>query len=416
MTHRNLPMAKAIVWALFVSASLCGAVVAQKGDEKKSVEAAKSAEEQLAAEVHAKKVASAIARGKLSAKLEHMQPEPKSTGPRWSPKGTKVELKSEREGLVGRLAIGKVADFAVRWELKKAGDDATFYIDLNRDGKLRPDESTTIKATERRGSFWYSGQHLLQIPGKSKAGRPYPVSFWYVTSAEPDDDEPPVMRWSRRGWTEGSFQLGDRKAYVVMTEGRQDGEYTKTDSWGLGFDQQSAYRNSTAPLSRHSWLDGVAYKPLKFDGEGMSILFEAFDPGFTEQEEKERNDPFAADRRLARAKKPVKFGKDLKDALAVAKREDKLVFVDFVTTWCGPCKSMDRYVYTAKPVVDRMQNVIAVQLDGDEEKEIVEKYEVEGYPTLLVLNPEGEVLKRTIGYTKSTAVIQLLNDAKRTGK
>lgn len=32
------------------------------------------------------------------------------------------------------------------------------------------------------------------------------------------------------------------------------------------------------------------------------------------------------------------------EALAKANKENKLLFVDCYTTWCGPCKQMDKYV------------------------------------------------------------------------
>ena len=39
-------------------------------------------------------------------------------------------------------------------------------------------------------------------------------------------------------------------------------------------------------------------------------------------------------------------------SLAKAKSENKLVFVDCMTSWCGPCKQMDKYVFTQDSVAD----------------------------------------------------------------
>ena len=41
------------------------------------------------------------------------------------------------------------------------------------------------------------------------------------------------------------------------------------------------------------------------------------------------------------------FEGNLQDAFEKAKTENKLVFVDCYTTWCGPCKILKRYTFNA---------------------------------------------------------------------
>ncbi len=42
------------------------------------------------------------------------------------------------------------------------------------------------------------------------------------------------------------------------------------------------------------------------------------------------------------------------EALTAAKQENKLIFIDFYTTWCGPCKMMSNKVFPQKNVGDFM--------------------------------------------------------------
>jgi thiol-disulfide isomerase/thioredoxin len=88
------------------------------------------------------------------------------------------------------------------------------------------------------------------------------------------------------------------------------------------------------------------------------------------------------------------------------------VFVDFETTWCGPCKQMDQWVYTAHDVVAAATDtgVRAVKLDGDVERDLVKKYEVKGYPTLLLLDGTGAVVRRATGYQSVAAMARFLRD------
>jgi thiol-disulfide isomerase/thioredoxin len=80
--------------------------------------------------------------------------------------------------------------------------------------------------------------------------------------------------------------------------------------------------------------------------------------------------------------------------LAKAKTEKKLVFMDAYASWCGPCKLMEKNVFTDKNVADFYnKNFINVRIDMEkgEGKELAMKYGVRSYPTFLFLNAEGEI-------------------------
>ena len=52
------------------------------------------------------------------------------------------------------------------------------------------------------------------------------------------------------------------------------------------------------------------------------------------------------------------------EALTLAKKEHKIIFVDAYTTWCGPCKQMAKDVFTQKEVGDFYnKSFINVKLD-----------------------------------------------------
>ena len=87
---------------------------------------------------------------------------------------------------------------------------------------------------------------------------------------------------------------------------------------------------------------------------------------------------------------PFTWGHDFAAALAQAKTSGKKVFVDFEATWCGPCKTMDEWIWTDADVAARLSDgFVGVKLDGDIEKAIVKRYTVKGYPTMLVLDAAG---------------------------
>ena len=99
----------------------------------------------------------------------------------------------------------------------------------------------------------------------------------------------------------------------------------------------------------------------------------------------------------------------LADILAKAKSENKLVFVDCYTSWCGPCRSLATNVFTRDDVGkcynDRCVN-IKIDMEKGEGPSLAEKYGVSAFPTMLFLDHEGNVLDRIIGYKDADALIE----------
>lgn len=89
------------------------------------------------------------------------------------------------------------------------------------------------------------------------------------------------------------------------------------------------------------------------------------------------------------------------EILTLARKERKLVFLDAYTTWCGPCKAMDRNTYPKSEVGDFFgENFVSYKLDMEkgEGPRVGSEYSVIAYPTLLFINFKGEVVHKVMGY------------------
>lgn len=87
------------------------------------------------------------------------------------------------------------------------------------------------------------------------------------------------------------------------------------------------------------------------------------------------------------------------EAVAAAKAENKMLFLDFYTDWCGPCKMMMNQVFPQKEVGDYF-NAKYVCLKVNAEKEGVElakKHTIKAYPTFIVLDANENVLGTKVG-------------------
>lgn len=102
---------------------------------------------------------------------------------------------------------------------------------------------------------------------------------------------------------------------------------------------------------------------------------------------------------------PLKgWGEDLAKAIEKAKAENKAVLVEFTgSDWCPPCKMMRSNVFSKTEFVDAAsKKFILVEIDmprGDKEvakknQPLVEKYKIEGFPTVILLNSAGKEFGR----------------------
>ncbi|WP_254448803.1 thioredoxin family protein [Spirosoma rhododendri] len=90
-----------------------------------------------------------------------------------------------------------------------------------------------------------------------------------------------------------------------------------------------------------------------------------------------------------------------KAVLAEAKRQNKPVFVDIYTTWCGPCKLMAKEAFPNPKVGEKFNtSFVSYQIDAEKGEgiEVAKKYAVDAYPTALYVSASGDLIHRAVGY------------------
>jgi len=98
-------------------------------------------------------------------------------------------------------------------------------------------------------------------------------------------------------------------------------------------------------------------------------------------------------------------------ALAQAAKEKKSVLIDFTgSDWCPYCIQMDKEVLDQPEFIEfAKNNLVLLKLDFPRRKKLPpqekeqnhklgEQFEVEGYPTYILVDPTGKELKRQVGY------------------
>ncbi|WP_343746607.1 thioredoxin domain-containing protein [Chitinophaga sp.] len=107
-----------------------------------------------------------------------------------------------------------------------------------------------------------------------------------------------------------------------------------------------------------------------------------------------------------------------KEVQEAARQQQKMIFVDVYTEWCGPCKYMDREIFTDAAVARKYAtHFIAYKLDAEkgEGVELSRKYNVGAYPTFLFLNSGGYVVHKVAGEREKNSFIALADAAVQAG-
>jgi thiol-disulfide isomerase/thioredoxin len=301
-------------------------------------------------------------------------------------------------------------------------DLCQLYVDRNRNGRFDDDGAPRVvkpSQNDKTKAWWSSIDNVeLTVPYGGGVSERFLVSFWSVR--EDGADAPDLIRYSRRSWRFGTATIAGVQALVAAMDANNDALFTRSDYWSvLNADAANARR---LVLSRAEARPGSRFMFLNTPGGGELVLeFRSFSPDgrfvdlavvdrpMTKAEDRAPDDMVAAERPRPRTKAPFAWSHDLDAALARAKRTGRRVLIDFETTWCGPCKTMDEWIWNDAEVATILDAAfVGVKLDGDIEKALVSRYTVTGYPTIVIADSTGRELKRASGYQSSKAMLAML--------
>jgi thiol-disulfide isomerase/thioredoxin len=357
--------------------------------------------------------------------------------PNFSPKGAQVPLEplppnaplppgAARPAKTGLINIGTGAQpgipVLVTADADHPNDLCRLFVDRNRNGNFADDgpaRDAVPKQNEKTKAWWSSFDRieLSVLYGQANDAEPYMVNAWIVR----DGDAPPdVLRYSAASWREGTVTIDGVNALVAAMDGNNDAVFVNGDYWSVlpasapGAAQAVLSHTEARPTNRLMFLPTAARELAlefrSFSPDGRSIDFAIVDRPTSKSVDRAADDVLASERSRPRAATPFQWDHDFTTALAHAASDRRRLIVDFEATWCGPCKTMDEWIWTDAEVASKLQAGYAgVKLDGDVEKALVKRFHIVGYPTMIVLDSGGKEAHRVVGYQSSSEMIALLN-------
>lgn len=95
----------------------------------------------------------------------------------------------------------------------------------------------------------------------------------------------------------------------------------------------------------------------------------------------------------------AKWYYDIDEAMKDAARSNRKIFVDFMASWCGPCKMLDREVLQTEDFKQNYsKSFVFLKIDVDQQPAVSSKYGITAMPTQMILDKDGNVLGKTVGY------------------
>jgi len=359
--------------------------------------------------------------------------------PNFSPKGTQVTLAAVPAGQAlppgavrpakrGLLQVGPARDSWIpvlaTASVTHPADLNQLFVDRNRNGNFADDgpAAVAVPTQNAKTKAWWSSFNAIELRVRfpePERTEPYIVNFWVVR--EDAAPAPDVIRYSRGSWRSGTVTVNGVPALVAAMDGNNDALYGPGDSWSVI--PAATKEAATAVLSikeardtsRLMFLERSGAKDLvlefkSFKKDGSAIEFAVVDRPVTKAEDRLPDDMLAEERPRPRAKAAFAWSHDFDAAVKQARASGKRVFIDFETTWCGPCKTMDEWIWNDAEVAAALNaGYVGLKLDGDIEKAHVKRFGVTGYPTMVVFDPAKDtIVKKVSGYQSSAQVLTFI--------
>ncbi len=97
----------------------------------------------------------------------------------------------------------------------------------------------------------------------------------------------------------------------------------------------------------------------------------------------------------------------LNEGMEIAKKEGKILILDFYAKWCTICKELDEKTFSNEKVKESLKNFILVRVDvSTGERDELRKFNVFGIPTVIFMDWNGKELGRFSGFMSPDKFIE----------
>jgi thiol-disulfide isomerase/thioredoxin len=378
--------------------------------------------------------------GTIRVDLAYAAPAPGAPRPNFSPKGTQVTLTPADPSMAlppgatppAKTGVVKVGPDSAAWipvlltaSADHPADLTRLYVDRNRNHDFADDGPPRIGVPTQnvKTHAWWTSIDTVTLavswPGSGDA-EPYLVNFWSVRSDSAN--APDVIRYSVASWRFGTTTVHGVPALVAAMDADNNAVFDSTDMWSVFQADSAGAAKTVLSIDEARSTDRLMFLPngskeivlqfRSFSPDGRSIVFAVVDKPVTKAADRAPDDLLRDERGRPRTTQPFIWAHGtpgLTAALASARASGKKVLLDFEATWCGPCHTMDQWIWTDSAVAAQLNaGYVGVKIDVDLEPGLVKRFRTKGYPTMIMLAPTASEIGRVEGYQSSAQMLAIL--------
>ena len=179
---------------------------------------------------------------------------------------------------------------------------------------------------------------------------------------------------------------------------------------------ESTHRASPKPKSK--WAAPMLAASLVLSAGGIAFFSAAnnarpvkFSPVEGVAPAEPKSAPKVAPAKPEKIPDDIQWQPSFEAAMAQSKKSGKPLMVDFYTDWCGYCRKLDSDVFTDFGVISESVNFVSVKVNAEKAPALAQKYQVEGFPTIIWLGSDGTQLERLPGFIEAPGFLETMRSA-----
>jgi len=355
--------------------------------------------------------------------------------------GARAQVEISRSGMPKTLVV---SGSPTRATLRASEDDASVWTGALTLGGVDFPVQVSCPSAEKPATIAIGDTEIVSTPGNSQRGRttwmfdqtvtlggqPYTVTS--LGQSQGRDGKTSTVLSAAGTPFYGTVELDGHERHLALLDGDGDGKISGSgDRWMLVTNDELAAFNASArgdtktfnlysmPRADHPIFLGPDRAVfLEKAGDDHAVLVSRQPEHDLSHYLHERaadinagygRDLSQYDEGRPKAETPIhwNYALDLDPLLAMAKEQGKPLLIDFETDWCGWCHVLDLVTYPDKEVAAFVNShFIPVKWNCELDPHATHsKFEVRGFPSMVVVHPDGSKIDATVGFKKASEFV-----------